>query len=64
MQTSSKVSSVKRSGLFASIFGALINSKYEPVGEKGHYFEGNIDRRYNCRKSQRQRRKLARRVGY
>jgi hypothetical protein len=72
MQTSSKVTSLKKSGLLAKIINSLFGAKkevetvpHEPVGGKGRFFECKraIEHAYDCRRSQSQRRKLARRVG-
>jgi len=66
MQTSSKVTSAKKVGLLASLFGALQGTKaYTPVesmGGRGHYFDGNAELGYNARRSQSKRRKMERRT--
>jgi len=68
MQTSSKVTSAKKVGLLASLFGGLFKAeKSDPVGSvggKGHYFEsmGAINHKFNARSSQSKRRKMARRT--
>jgi hypothetical protein len=68
MQTSSKVSSVKKVGILAGLFQALLDSKaitetYETAGGRGHYFDGNGAAGYNFRSSQHKRRKMERRRG-
>jgi hypothetical protein len=69
MQTSSKVSSVKKIGFLASLMNALLKNlketkPHETIGGKGHYFEsmGAINYKFQCRRSQSKRRKLARRT--
>lgn len=66
MQTSQKVTSVKKAGIFANFFRSLLGSNgikpIESMGGKGHYFDGNAENGYQYRSSQSKRRKLERRT--
>jgi hypothetical protein len=54
-----------RAAIAKMFTGLLTKDEYsKSAHNKGHYFEGDIGRKYACRSSQSKRRKLERRVGH